>query len=1104
MGQLIVAGAGALIGGTFGMPQLGWTLGSIVGGVLFNKKQSSNRQQGMMDLRIIGAEYGQPIPWLRGRAAIAGQMWWNTDRISITTQTTQSAGGKGGGQEQTVTTTTYDMDCIIGLTDCEIVGVGRIWRDGKLVWSGVSGANGATLSESLAPEAPAHWTRLTVYTGTETQVPDATYEAAVGSANAIGYRGRSYVFIEGLHLGESGAVPMLVFEVYQLATRSTEDQWVAQDTPRGSPLNTTEFYAMAYSEELNTAIFCGVTGTFGRCMYTDNGIDYTRVNSADDTKSWTCAGYYPPLDMFVCARQGTGGTPVVQTSVDSGRTWQIGTGTQPVEATYLRDGFCYDSYRQQMVLMENIYVARSTTPSTGWTNTTLTGVGSVEMNACCYHTERDRIIAVGDYGVGYNTCVTSDDGGGTWTSRGLIASLAEGFVCICYAEELDVVLAGSQQGASSHVARSTDGGVTWTALLLGADVASIAYAPDIGFMLTTTLGSSYISTDGGLTFTTQYGMGGTGFLTQKVMWCSGYSKYVAVATNNIDQSVKTFAPWSVLNPYSPTVQTVQSDICLRAGLSASQFDVSALSSITRKVDSFVWGDVTGARNATETLMSMFFYEATCTDKIYFYPRGRASVATIPFADLGASLTDDVKEQFELRKLSDLEMPAQIALTFINISDDYQQGTEYSDRVVSTTANSVESITINAGMIPADAKEVVDVLLADRVASNLASTIQLLGERALLMPTDVVTIVDSDSTSYRMRITKLTDDFPLMEAEVILDDTAALESQRITSTDYGSTVDIVLPINTQLALLDIPILRDTDDYAGFYVAAKGDGDMFPGAAVYDSADDVNFTRKATLYDQSVIGVTTTALTPWRGGRVVDWLSSVTVSVGNGTLSSTTRAIILQSKTVNAMLIGSEIVQFITATLVSEGVYTLTGFLRGCRGTTHAMTGHGASEVVVLLNEIGVRRIISDNSELGTSRHYKGITLGRSTESDVSETFTNTAICFKPFAPVDLRAVRDTSGDITLTWRRRTRLSTRFVGSLGPYAPLGEATEAYEIDIYAAGSPTSFKRTITTTAETATYTSAQQVADFGTNQSTITAKVYQLSSNVGRGYPLEATV
>ena len=73
------------------------------------------------------------------------------------------------------------------------------------------------------------------------------------------------------------------------------------------------------------------------------------------------------------------------------------------------------------------------------------------------------------------------------------------------------------------------------------------------------------------------------------------------------------------------------------------------------------------------------------------------------------------------------------------------------------------------------------------------------------------------------------------------------------------------------------------------------------------------------------------------------------------------------------------------------------------------------------------------------------------------------------------------------------------------PLGEDAQSYEVEIWDSASYTTLKRTLTgLTSATATYTSAQQVTDFGSNQATLYLKIYQLSATVGRGTALTASV
>ncbi|MNG17675.1 hypothetical protein D3C84_1016780 [compost metagenome] len=68
-------------------------------------------------------------------------------------------------------------------------------------------------------------------------------------------------------------------------------------------------------------------------------------------------------------------------------------------------------------------------------------------------------------------------------------------------------------------------------------------------------------------------------------------------------------------------------------------------------------------------------------------------------------------------------------------------------------------------------------------------------------------------------------------------------------------------------------------------------------------------------------------------------------------------------------------------------------------------------------------------------------------------------------------------------------------------MGEASEAYQVDIY---SGATVVRTISATTPTASYTAAEQTADGLTPGNPVTLRVYQLSDVRGRGFPAIATV
>jgi hypothetical protein len=109
-----------------------------------------------------------------------------------------------------------------------------------------------------------------------------------------------------------------------------------------------------------------------------------------------------------------------------------------------------------------------------------------------------------------------------------------------------------------------------------------------------------------------------------------------------------------------------------------------------------------------------------------------------------------------------------------------------------------------------------------------------------------------------------------------------------------------------------------------------------------------------------------------------------------------------------------------------------------------------------------------------------------------------IALQPLSPVHLRAVRDASG-VRISWVRRTRRDGDSWSAAE--VPLAEEREAYEVDILAGAT---VKRTLSTTVPTAVYAAADELADFGAAQNSLTLRVVQLSSTVGRGIAAQATL
>ena len=571
--------------------------------------------------------------------------------------------------------------------------------------------------------------------------------------------------------------------------------------------------------------------------------------------------------------------------------------------------------------------------------------------------------------------------------------------------------------------------------------------------------------------------------------------------DRLDLYLGAYIPNDPLNPWGssfdvyelqePTLESVLQDLAIRSGLDESYLDFSSCSG--QFVRALAVSQVTTARSVMELLGSAYLHDFVETDTLKTVARGGSPVETVPYIDMGASLGDPI-EPLPLKRSNDVELSAQVAITYSNVLNDYQKGTEYSDRLLGA-GTGVSASELALGLTPQEAKRIADVRLTDAVASIVqAGPVGLLPEYSHLEPADVVVLTGHDDSTYRVRILKITDDGLLRTLECVLDDATVINSAALTDEDYTSTSIVRRLLDTTLVLIDGPIFRDADNDAGIYAAVSRpslEGD-WPGAALFRGVNESGWSEIVRYTDRTWIGVTTTDLPSWEGGWLSDESGTVTVS-GIGELSSYTDDAIING-TAAAYVIGSEVLYARTATLVSPGVYTLSGLYRGRRGTEWAAalgTDTGADVVLIQTTGSGIRRVGFENGQLGAEFDFRAVTLGASIGSAETESITPMGVGLKPFAPVHVEADDNGDGTYEVTWQRRTRLSCRFTGSLGINTPLGESAESYAVDVWDGASVTS---TQTVSDESATVTASPGDV----------VRVYQVSAIVGRGYVAELTL
>jgi hypothetical protein len=256
--------------------------------------------------------------------------------------------------------------------------------------------------------------------------------------------------------------------------------------------------------------------------------------------------------------------------------------------------------------------------------------------------------------------------------------------------------------------------------------------------------------------------------------------------------------------------------------------------------------------------------------------------------------------------------------------------------------------------------------------------------------------------------------------------------------------------------------------------------------------------------SVIGLPAAPTSPW----VFDRDGELIVRMSAGEPESATESEVLNGANLGALIDTTnntaEIIHWVTATDNGGGVFTLTTLLRGKRGTEDLIASRGIGNLFVVLDDLDYLVQFSDTTSSASATRYLRFATLYSPAALASPTVTKTTRgrAEKPWAPVHVAGSRDGSDNLTITWVRRSRLAGEDFPDGSEEIPLGEATEAYEVDIVDSGVVV---RTIgSLTAETATYSAANQTTDGLTPGDPVTVRVYQISATVGRGIAAEATI
>lgn len=1063
VGTIAAAATFVITGGNPQATMWAYQIGATTESLLFPPKGPDGPRLGELSVQV--SSYGQSLPRSWGTTRRAGNIIWSADLV----EKAHEQGGKGG---PTQTTYSYTVSFAVSFGEGPISGFRRLWAGGKIIYDASVSNTGPTKDFTA--------TSFTIYTGTETQGVDPTIQAAM--TNAPAYRGQCYLVFTDLQLEKFGnRIPFdLQAEIVQSGSTSvpaTVSIGSGEDNGALDP-NTGYLWTVQAGDPQSTVyVNDPVTNTVIKTIVIEQN-DGDRITYVPTTNEFWVSHDEPGLfDTDIAVLNAS------SMSLSRYIEWTAGASLWP-------GAIGYNSTADVVYVASTNGVAKGIWPVTtgGTVQTDIAGIddwifdiydlpeaGIVATNgwpknAFLINASNHQLIA---------KLTGTDFGNGAvrlaWDpTRRRIMMVSATTTTFCYVIDVDTLV------------------ITKTTMspAPGSALDTIIYHPVV---------DKFIGTAG----TQLVVINASTFAVESTFNQTVGARFISRQTG-LDDAVLAVSADNVVrrmyfsqNRASQTqipVSTIVTDLSVDVGLTAGDIDVTDLTGLL--CDGFLLARQGSARSAIEQLMMAYQFDAVESGgKVKFVRRGIRPSTVIDADSLAVHEPgQDVPTALPLKRADEVELPRSITVKYMNLGADHQIGAQSSIR---QTGRSVNDVTWELPIVMSDAhaKAIADAGLysawaARTTAPRFSTTLKFADKE----PTDLVSVEGN-----LIRITKRTLRGNILDFEGALDSGQVFAAGAAAGAAQSVAQTIGFRSKTAIELMDIPLLRDQDNDAGFYVAASGyKGQTWDGCVIFKSNDGGgSWNEVATLTKAATAGAASTVLGDF-AQNVFDESNTVTVVLRSGTLSSITELAVLNGG--NVALLGSEIIQFRTATLNGDGSYTLSGLLRGRKGSP--TSGHVIGDRFVLLNTTSVFRVDMSTAEIGLERLYKAVSIGDTLASARTIKFTNTAIGLECLSGVHLGGGRNAAGDVTINWTRRTRIG----GEWRDYADVvvGETSESYEVEIWTSGYAT-LKRTITgLSTPTASYTSAQQVTDFGASQATVYTRVYQLSANVGRGFVLQGTV
>lgn len=1170
MAQLAFGLGGAALGSFTGIgANTGYILGSILGRILFPDPPVVTEGPRLGDLNISSSTYGAPIHLAYGTVKISGNLIWHGGVREVANQQ-EVSGGKGGlgGPTQVHVTYSYFTDFAFGFATGPAEDVLRLWFDNELVYD----KRGQTITkktglsfhfyngdETQLPDptieakegvgqVPGHrglvyivFTGLDV-TGYGGRVPKVDAEIAFLTEDATSDR-----ISNDFTIGEGGlfsntqlddmAIDFKRRRIYLMAATGSNVGLRVYDLDTLQEIRqqiTADLFDTAESLSSAGEMVSGESGYIYMTATASNTrpwikIDPNTLNEVDRFGFASIGGAPPdtfPAVNMMMELETLKSAPDPFTGNPGKRFFLVGF-------TVLGDNLCIaDAFDMSFLYYDPDFPVsvRGMCPgrvqigeATGWIMTqTGAGNSTLHIHKLSISAEAQLLPTVGTYGVESEEVDTIDPS--VWNTDG------EGNAVGPIFDKIDgglIFIVTRDSSTGSYVIKWREGeGVVWVSAVDTNPPSQSLNAGQVQNVLEGFFGFVSATDDVCLIDTITGEVIETAFDWATIQptvnpigrWFYDGETQSVVVVNSGGPAIMTQIFLNRKAGLGTTDGAIVRDISQRVGLDInSDIDTSEL---TADIRGYAVTRQMPARSAIEPVATAFFFDGVeSDDKVVFKKRGRDPIRTIVDDDLvpSSNETNDVVQE---SRAQEVELPERVSVAYIDYDRDYQESAQAVKRVrqpIPTMRSRNEAIIpVPIVLVATEAEQLAEKLLFTAWNERTTYSWRTPWEHLDLDPADVVNL-ELDNlfalATLRTRITKAVVNLDLtVSFEGLSEDKVTVESDSTADGGLGFPQQVVPgPAFTRLFLMDIPLLRDTDNTGGsgtrLYFTMNGLRDRWPGGILFDSND--GFAYNNTGLRQSVgvsygtvINKLPITTTPFQ----TDEETELRVLLIDGELQSVTESEFLSDA--NAALVGNpdiqnwEIITFQNAVQQPDSSYILTNIMRARRGTDPQVNTHTNGETFLFLTTTTINAIVNQLTSVGVLRFYKGVGRGQLPEDADIEPLTSTGADLKPYAPVQLDAIVDGGDNIDLSWVRRSRVGGELRDGVGE-VPLAEETEAYEIDILD-GPGGAVLRTLTSTTPMKQYDNADIITDFGSVPASLSFVVYQMSAAVGRGYGAEATI